>query len=589
MPRNLTGKIIKNRAEVPQKNGDIYIYEREYQYDPELKKTKRISNKLVSKILKGIGEMVATRPKRKSHNASMAEEQFDISATSNIHATRQHTGLTDILSHVGSASGIDDALLASTDEVTALKIMSIARFLVATSGDSLPHIETWQLMHPIPYTDGITEDVYYHLFRSIGIDETFRQRLFYERCRQLGNNPLIAFDSTTQSTYSENQIDARYGFNKAKDGLKTIKYLTLYSINNRQPIAFAKQPGNLPDVTSLSNTLKQLEVLGIHNPEVVTDNGYYSEENLADMCLSSFRFITLVKTSIAWVKKELDLHMDKMAVIGNRRTELGGVYCHTVMLLHAFEKTRKYASSKKELLKGSVETFEKRLYLHIYYNPVKKESEDAYLYTEIEELKNTLEKGALIEAMTDAAQKKVAKYLIVRETKGGRIKSIAYNEKACQDACKYHGYFALVSNREKDRFNALEKYRQREKVEEYFKMSKQDIDGSRPRVWYADHLMGRMIVQFVALGYEDYLRFKIGQMKAELGKKTGDPKHDTKENLELESNLKKWLLDTSFANVLRWFDAYETTEVSTAVSKRRWNSETTKRDRLFMENLGMQM
>ena len=43
--------------------------------------------------------------------------------------------------------------------------------------------------------------------------------------------------------------------------------------------------------------------------------------------------------------------------------------------------------------------------------------------------------------------------------------------------------------------------------------------GSRPGVWYADHLTGSMIVQFIALGYEDYLRFKIGEMKVESGKK----------------------------------------------------------------------
>gem|GEM_PF-4302825 len=30
------------------------------------------------------------------------------------------------------------------------------------------------------------------------------------------------------------------------------------------------------------------------------------------------------------------------------------------------------------------------------------------------------------------------------------------------------------------------------------------------------------------------------------------------------------------SNVLRWFDAYETTTVSMAVANRRWNSETTK-------------
>ena len=31
MSRMYTGKVIKHRKEVPQKNGDTYIYEREYQ------------------------------------------------------------------------------------------------------------------------------------------------------------------------------------------------------------------------------------------------------------------------------------------------------------------------------------------------------------------------------------------------------------------------------------------------------------------------------------------------------------------------------------------------------------------------------
>ena len=587
MAKKPTGKLMKDRAEIPQKNGDIYIYEREYLYDPKKKKTIRVSNKLVAKIPKGASYSVLTRPKRKSKGAALTESHCDCSASPYIYASRQHTGMTDILEHVGIASGIDNALLASTDEGTALKIMSIARFLVATSGDSLPHIETWQLTHPIPYADGITEDVYYNLCRSIGIDETFRQRLFFERCRQLGDKPLIAFDSTTQSTYSENQIDARYGFNKENDGLKTIKYLTLYSVDNRQPLAFAKQPGNISDVTSLSNALKQLDVLGLRNPEVVTDNGYYSIDNLTEMCLCNYHFITLIKTSVAWVKRELDVHMDKITCIKNRRADLSGVYCHTIALMHTFEKTRKYASKKKELGKGSVETFERRLYLHLYYSPVKKENEDDCFYARIEGLKKMLAEGEPLSSMTEAAQNKVGKYLIVRKTKGSRSLSVAYNEKACKDACKYNGYFALVSNSEKDRFNALIKYRKREKVEEYFKMAKEDTDALRPRVWYADHLMGRMILQFVALCYEDYLRFKIGQMKVELGEKTGDPKHDTKEILSLETSLKTWLLDTSFSNILRWFDAYETTIVSTTVANRRWNSETTKRDRLFFEKLGM--
>ena len=45
--------------------------------------------------------------------------------------------------------------------------------------------------------------------------------------------------------------------------------------------------------------------------EVVTDNGYYSEPNLAEMFHRHFDFITLSKTNIKWIKPEIDKHMDE--------------------------------------------------------------------------------------------------------------------------------------------------------------------------------------------------------------------------------------------------------------------------------------
>ncbi|MCL1913104.1 MAG: transposase [Eubacteriaceae bacterium] len=259
------------------------------------------------------------------------------------------------------------------------------------------------------------------------------------------------------STCSENQVDARYGYNKAGDGLETVKLLVLYSVENRQPIAFAKQPGNIPDVPSLANALAQLQALGVRNAEVLTGNGFFSEDNLAKLLLAGFRFITIVKTSIVWVRSELDLHLGGMAGIGNRRAGLGGVYCHTVALKRAFSKERKYASNKKGLEKGSCETFERRVYLHIYFDPARKEAEDASFYDGVDELKKALEEGVAIDTMAEAAQKKASKLLTIKKTKGGKIVSVAYNEEACRNACKYRGCFALVANWEKDRFKALEK------------------------------------------------------------------------------------------------------------------------------------
>lgn len=59
------------------------------------------------------------------------------------------------------------------------------------------------------------------------------------------------------------------------------------------------------------------------------------------------------------------------------------------------------------------------------------------------------------------------------------------------------------------------------------------------------------------------------------------------ENLTAEQNLKKWMTGISFSNILRWFDAYETTKVSRKISKNRWSTETTNRDWLFLKKLGI--
>ena len=585
MGRKLTGKTTSNRAKILQKNGDYYVYEREYRYNPETKKTERVANKLVAKIPKGLSVEVPTRKKKRNHESDDPNVQKNEADNTVITASRQHTGLTDILDYAGKASGIDEALMVSTDEDTAKKIISIARFLVATSGDTLPHIETWQLTHPIPYDRGITQDIYYKLCRDIGINETLRQRFFAERCKRLGDCPLIAFDSTTQSTYSEGQIEARYGFNKDGDGLRTIKLLTLYSLEDRQPIAFAKQPGNLPDVTSLSNTLQQMEVLGLRGAELVTDNGYYSETNLAEMCYQTFHFITLVKTQLAWVRKEIDAHREEMVSIANRKSDLGNVYCFTTAVKRTFTRERKYANRKTGMEKGARIEFDRRLYLHIYFSPERKEKEDSAFYDRVDEVKELLENGTAVESLSTSGQAIAKKYLKTSRRKG-RF-TCDYQVAVCQEACKYHGFFALISNHEKDRFLALRKYRKREKIEEYFQSAKEDAGANRPRVWYSDHLMGRLLIQFVALSYEDFLRYKIAKIKENLGKENGNPGHDKKAQINQENNLKKWLQSTSFSNVLRWFDAYETTEVSSTVFNRRWNSETTKRDRLFLNLLGV--
>ena len=580
MPAKPSGEIKTIIIRNIQKNGDIYVLERQTLYDSDKKRNRVLSTKLLSKIPKGSETPVATRPKK-----AISDKKSESSG--GITASREHVGMMELIDHIGATSGIDNGIYSNTDTGTAQKIISIARYLLATNGQSLPGILTWQFNHKLPYEDGISEDIYHDLFAKVGRDESLQQNFFASRCSGIKERAVLAYDSTTISTYSENQTEARYGYNKAGDGLKTIKLLALYSIETRQPVAFTKQPGNLPDVTTIENALKQLSVLGLGNAEIITDNGYYSEHNLSALFLAHFDFVTLVKTNLKWVRPEIDDHRNDFASVSSACPFDAGTHGITLTLMRDFVKVRKYAGRKSGLQKGDKETFRRRVYLHIYFNSRRKSENDACFDSDLIELRRIIEEGVNVGDLPQSVQNKAKKYLHVKRRKDGT--NVSFNEAACDEAKKYHGYFALVSNCEKDPFECLRKYRKRETIESYFESMKQRADGTRVRVWDTDTLRGRMFVQFIALCYYEFLSNEIRNIKKSLGEKNGDPKHDTEVNLTLENNLKNWLDNSPIYLILQWFDTIEGVKVSSKLISKRWTTEITLRDRLFLEKMGVKL
>ena len=579
MARKRSDEIVTRIIRQRQKNGDIYVIERKCRYDSEKKYNVVLSSRIVGKIPLGQDQVVPTRPKRSNG------EKVSISDHPLI-ARRMKVGMMDIIDHIGKVSGIDDAIYANTDIGTAQKILSLARYLLGTNGQTLPGITTWQYSHSIPYEEGISEDVYHDLFCDVGRDETLMQNFFASRLGNTEDKAVLAYDSTTISTYSQQLPEARYGFNKAQDGKETVKLLSLYSIEKRQPVAFTKQPGNLPDVISIENALKQLQALGIGNAEIITDNGYYSDKNLAELLHAHFDFITLVKTNLTWVKPELNARLDQFRSTSSACPFDTNTHGLTVMMMHEFSRTRRYGSQKKKLKEGDEETFRRRIYLHLFFNPMRRVEQDTAFDNDLFELKGYVEDGKGEEDLSESAWKKVQKFLLVRHY-GSKL-TVTFNEKAIAEEKKYHGYFALVSNGEKDPFECLRKYRKRGTIEFFFESGKQRADGSRTRVWTSDALMGRMFVQFVALCYYEYLSEQIREMKLTLAIENGDPVHDSKENMKVESKLKSWLKNTPVYLALQWFDTIEEVNISSKLHAKRWSTELTERDRLFLTKLGMQ-
>ena len=580
MPAKPSGQIKTSTIRKPQKNGDIYILERQTIYDPEKKYNKVLSTKLIAKIPKGSQIPVPTRPKRGKSSDSDKE-------TGILSAKRMHVGMMDIIDHIGKVSGIDNAIYSSTDTGTAQKIISLARYLLATNGQSLPGIQAWQYNHQLPYEDGITEDIYHNLFVKVGTDELLQQSFFKSRAEGMSDSDALAYDSSTISTYSSNQNEARYGFNKAGDGLKTIKFLTLYSIEHRQPIAFTKQPGNLPDVISVTNAIKQLSVLGVKTTEIITDNGYYSERNLSELIQAGFDFITLAKTNISWIRPEIDKAMERLNDFHSVCPFDVSIHGVSVPIMHDFEKVRKYANHKHGAAKGSTEIINRRIYLNIYFSHSRQAEDKVALEADLFELKSILESGTPVEELPEASQSKVRKYFTIKKW-GDKITAVP-NNKAIEDTNRYHGYFVLVSNKEKDPFECLRKYRRRETIESFFEAEKQHADGTRIRVWNSDTLRGRMFIQFVSLCYYEYLSEEIRRLRSTLAVENEDPDHDRKDVIAKERKLKSWLASTPLYLQLQWFDTVENTTVSTKLKSKRWTTEITSRDALYLQKLGVNL
>ena len=107
MPAKPSGQVKTSIIHEPQKNGDLYVYERETIYLPEKRYNKVLRSKLIGKIPFGKMEMVPTRPKRP---AGSKEKKENDSNKNLIVGKRHNIGMMLILDHIGKESGVDDSL-----------------------------------------------------------------------------------------------------------------------------------------------------------------------------------------------------------------------------------------------------------------------------------------------------------------------------------------------------------------------------------------------------------------------------------------------------------------------------------------------
>ena len=95
-----------------------------------------------------------------------------------------------------------------------------------------------------------------------------------------------------------------------------------------------------------------------------------------------------------------------------------------------------------------------------------------------------------------------------------------------------------------------------------------------------------MFVQFISLCYYEYFSEEIRKLKTVLDSEinSGGLKSEA---LKSTKKLRTWVNNTPLYLQLQWFDTVEQVEISTKLRNRRWNTEVTSCDALYLEKIGL--
>lgn len=572
------------------RSGIRYQEERQIRYDSEAENYKVLrSHRTGWKIMPGESDPVLTRKKRPNGTGRTPKKVVASGGESTTQAKRRRTGATDLIDWAAKKSGINSKVLTAFQGkgATGEKVMSAAYFLVAT-GETVNNIGSWQLQHDLPYAAGMSEDSCYQLFEDVGADETSIQLLFNGLADIAGKeSAVLALDSTTESTYSkaENGLTpmARQGFNKAGDGLDAFKLMTFYSVDSRLPVSFEIQPGNIPDVSSVLNSIKRAKSYGLKKPQFVLDNGFYSKSNVLRFCRANVKFTIRATLADKWIYSRLD--GDKKAGIASLRAGLDDV-CSAMpsdvntcgvstSAMTEFSWVRERGAYGKAA--GDVEKEEHRIYYHYFLNKYKRETQIQSLLTKLYSLKRRVENQA---PLSEEEKKLSEKFLTIKTVRGKKIVADLIKD-VVEEEVKDYGIFALISNIDKDAQSALSHYRLRNIIEESYRVIKTDLDGRRPRVWSTVKARGKEVCRLVALGLRFYLTDSFKKIKQKAIENSKNEERFSKAEREAFSSLARWLDAMTTKEILDWFDCIETVTVENSLGRTRWTTESIKRDQLF--------
>jgi len=465
--------------------GITYAYESISYWDKE-KQQSRARRKLIGRVDQETGKIVPTRKALPSAEADSPQKRGP--KTTDV-CTRIFYGSTYLLNAIGDKMGITRDLKTCFPD-TYKSILSLAYYMILEEGSPLYRFPKWASLHHHPYGKEISSQRSSELFQSISEED--KQHFFRLQGKRRCETEYLAYDTTSISSYSNTLKKVKYGKNKEHDPLPQINLALIFGEQSMLPVCYRLLPGNIADVKTIENLLKELDFLDIQKLNLVMDRGFYSESNINELFKNHHKFLIGAKLSLNLVKAHLDKSRGVMVTRSHYSSKFS-IYYETIMTKWTYTELKKRS--------GEVIKENRRIYLHLYYNDARAAEEREAFNRMLDELEYEL----VNKKRKPEHEKAYRKYFITHETPVRGI-SIEPKQDSIDEAEKNFGYFALLTNGINNPLYALEVYRSKDLIEKAFGNLKERLNMRRNYVSSEESLEGKVFVQFIALIYLSYIQ-----------------------------------------------------------------------------------
>jgi len=186
--------------------------------------------------------------------------------------------------HLASESGLADLLDSIFGPVDGGALAGLAAHQLVTA-HALYRAGTWLSQREIPAAwkgAQVSESAVHGFVARIGEDIGRRERFLEQWAGRHKGGRTVLHDITSVSSYSQSLDLAEWGHNRDDENLPQVNF-SLAATSAGLPLFYRVIPGSIPDVRTLSASIRIARDYGVENPCLSLDRGFYSQANLRDL------------------------------------------------------------------------------------------------------------------------------------------------------------------------------------------------------------------------------------------------------------------------------------------------------------------